>query len=87
MKAVNRELPYFFSDLNFKLIYRPTLKDELKFSHYSGDDVLDIFRDGNNDGDGFITKFKATNNSQSLQWSRQNISREKDPDPNQSEVP
>lgn len=70
-KAVNMELPYYFYDLNGKLIYRPSASDELKFSYYGGEDRLNLFRDGNNDGDGFLTSYEAGNNSQSLQWSHQ----------------
>src|SRR5690606_25678686 len=34
-------------------------------------DILDLFRDRNNDGDGLITRFKSGNSSQSLQWTHQ----------------
>jgi outer membrane cobalamin receptor len=71
VKAVNMELPYFFYDLNGKLVFRPSARDEVKFSHYSGEDLLDIFRDRNNDGDGFLTSYESGNNSQSLQWNHQ----------------
>lgn len=70
VKAVNIELPYFFYDFNGKLVYRPTNNDEVKFSYYGGDDRLDLFRDRNNDGDGFLTRYTSGNNSQSFQWSR-----------------
>jgi TonB-dependent Receptor Plug Domain/CarboxypepD_reg-like domain len=73
MKAANRELPYFFSDLNAKLVFRPSTNDEFKFSYYGGEDVLDIFRDRNNDGDGYLTKYVSGNNSQSFQWQHQDI--------------
>lgn len=73
MRAVDRELPYFFYDLNGKLVYKPSPKQEIKFSYYGGKDLLDIFRDRNNDGDGFLTSYESGNNSQSLQWSLQGL--------------
>lgn len=73
VKPLNRDLPYYFYDMNAKLTFRPSARDEVKFSFYAGDDVLDIFQDRNNDGDGFKTKFNSGNNSQSLQWQHQNF--------------
>lgn len=70
VKAVNEELPYFFYDLNGKFLFNPTSRDDLEISYYGGEDVLDLFRDRNNDGDGFLTRFTSGNNSQSLQWTR-----------------
>lgn len=65
------ELPYHFYDLNGKLIFQPSKTDNIQFSFYSGDDVLDWFRDRNNDGDGITTTFVSGNNSQSLRWQHQ----------------
>lgn len=70
VRAVNEELPYFFYDLNGKFIFKPTSNDDLEISYYGGEDVLDLFRDRNNDGDGFLTRFTSGNNSQSLRWTR-----------------
>jgi hypothetical protein len=70
VKLVNEELPYFFYDLNGKIILTPTKRDNIQFSYYGGKDVLDIFRDNNNDGDGFLTSYTSGNNSQSFRWQR-----------------
>lgn len=70
VRAIGEELPYFFYDLNGKLILQPTDRDNIEVSYYSGEDVLDIFRDNNNDGSGFLTTYKAGNNSQSIRWNR-----------------
>jgi hypothetical protein len=67
---MGEELPYFFYDLNGKLLLHPTRKDIISFSYYGGEDVLNLFRDRNGDGDGFLTTYEAGNNSQSLQWQR-----------------
>ncbi|HMG93329.1 MAG TPA: TonB-dependent receptor, partial [Chryseolinea sp.] len=70
VRVLNEELPYYFYDLNGKLILQPTERDNISFSSYVGEDILDIFRDRNNDGDGFLTKYESGNNSQSLRWQR-----------------
>ncbi|HYF67813.1 MAG TPA: TonB-dependent receptor, partial [Ohtaekwangia sp.] len=70
VKTLGEELPYFFYDLNGKLILKPSRRDQIELSYYAGEDVLNLFRDGNNDGDGFLTRFESGNNSQSLRWTR-----------------
>jgi hypothetical protein len=70
VKAMGEELPYFFYDLNGKILLKPTANDNISFSYYNGKDILDIFRDRNNDGNGFLTTYNSGNNSQSLQWRR-----------------
>lgn len=70
VKFIGEELPYFFYDLNGKIILTPTKKDNIQISYYGGKDVLDIFRDQNNDGIGFITTYNSGNNSQSIRWQR-----------------
>lgn len=70
IKAVGEELPYYFYDFNGKFIYKPSPRDEIQLSHYSGEDILDLFRDRNNDGDGFLTSYASGNSSQSLRWNR-----------------
>jgi hypothetical protein len=79
VKLVKEELPYFFYDLNAKILVKPTKQDDFEVSFYGGIDVLDIFRDRNNDGDGLLTSYQSGNNSQaraqlysggfSMQWS------------------
>lgn len=68
MSVINEELPYFFYDLNAKTIWNPSARDHISFSYYKGNDDLDIFRDRNNDGDGFLTRFQSGNDNQTLQW-------------------
>jgi hypothetical protein len=68
VQAVGEQLPYFFYDINGKLILQPAVNDKLEFSFYNGDDILDIFRDRDNDGNGFLTSFASGNASQSFQW-------------------
>src|SRR3989337_1999048 len=70
IRAIGEELPYFFYDFNAKLILKPTPRDEIQLSHYNGEDLLDLFRDQNNDGDGFLTTYASGNSSQSLRWNR-----------------
>lgn len=68
VKALGEELPYFFYDLNGKILLKPTPQDHIEISYYAGDDVLDLFRDRDNDGSGFTTTYEAGNNSQSARW-------------------
>jgi CarboxypepD_reg-like domain/TonB-dependent Receptor Plug Domain len=70
MKVIGEDVPYFFYDLNGKIIVTPTDQDNIQLSYYAGKDVLSIFRDRNNDGEGFLTSYKSGNNSQSLKWQR-----------------
>ena len=70
MKAIGEDVPYFFYDVNGKIIVTPTRHDNIQLSFYGGRDVLSIFRDRNNDGEGFLTSYKSGNNSQSLRWQR-----------------
>jgi hypothetical protein len=70
VELVGEKLPYFFYDLNAKIIINPTLKDQITIAGYLGDDKLDLFRDRNNDGRGFLTRYVSGNNSQSLRWVR-----------------
>lgn len=68
VKALGEELPYFFYDLNGKILLKPTPRDHVEMSYYGGEDVLDFYRDRDNDGSGFTTTYEAGNNSQSARW-------------------
>jgi hypothetical protein len=68
VKALGEELPYYFYDLNGKLTLHPTERDNFTIAFYSGEDILDLFRDRNNDGNGFLTTYQSGNNSQSIRW-------------------
>ena len=70
IRATGEELPYYFYDFNGKLLLKPTSRDEIQISHYSGEDILDLFRDNNNDGDGFLTTYASGNSTQTLRWNR-----------------
>lgn len=70
IRAVGEELPYFFYDLNGKIILKPSPIDRVELSYYSGEDLLDLFRDRNNDGDGFLTAYTSGNSTQSIRWNR-----------------
>jgi hypothetical protein len=70
IRVTGEELPYHFYDFNGKFLFKPTPRDEIQFSHYSGEDLLDLFRDRNGDGDGFLTTYASGNSSQSLRWNR-----------------
>jgi hypothetical protein len=68
VKTVGIDLPYYFYDFNGKIILQPTSDDAIELSHYSGEDILDLLRDRNNDGAGFLTTYASGNSSQSLKW-------------------
>lgn len=70
MKALDENVPYFFYDLNGKLIANISRRDKIQVAYYGGEDNLDYFRDRNGDGDGVTTSFKSGNNSQTIQWNR-----------------
>ena len=63
-----RRVAILFYDINGKLIIQPSAQNKVEFSFYNGQDILDIFRDGNNDGNGFLTSYSSGNASQSFQW-------------------
>jgi len=70
VKALGQNLPYYFYDLNGKLVLTPTSRDHVSISFYNGEDVLNFFRDRNGDGDGYLTQYTSGNSSQSLKWRR-----------------
>ena len=72
VKLIGEELPYYFYDLNGKFMFKPGKYDQIDLSHYSGEDILDIYRDRDNDGNGFSSTFGSGNSSQSLQWKHWN---------------
>jgi outer membrane cobalamin receptor len=72
VKALGENLPYFFYDLNGKVTINPSAKDHIEASYYGGEDILNLFRDRNGDGDGFLTRFESGNNTQSIRWNHYN---------------
>jgi hypothetical protein len=72
LKAVDENLPYYFHDLNAKLLIRPTESNRIEVAHYSGEDVLDLFKDKNHDGKGMLTTYNSGNATESLKWAHFN---------------
>lgn len=70
VKPLKIDMPYFFYDFNGKVFFKPSARDRVSLSFYTGDDLLDLFRDRNNDGRGFLTTFQSGNSNQTLQWRR-----------------
>lgn len=70
VQAIDLDLPYYFYDLNGKILFNPTSRDKIELGHYSGDDRLDYLRDRNGDGRGQTTGYHSGNNSQTLRWNR-----------------
>lgn len=68
VSIIGEELPYFFYDLNGKFILQPGKRNKVEMSFYRGQDLLDIFRDRNNDGNGFTTSYVSANSTQSVRW-------------------
>jgi hypothetical protein len=70
VEALDKEMPYYFYDVNAKFIYHPTKTDAIEVSHYDGSDALNFFKDSDNDGKGMLTTFSAANSSQTVKWDR-----------------
>lgn len=71
LATMGQDVPYFFYDVNSKLMIHPDEFNTIELTYYGGLDVLDWFRDRNGDGDGFLTTFESGNNSQVLEWKRE----------------
>jgi hypothetical protein len=69
MGLAGYKIPYSFYDVNGKLTVKLN-EQQIELSCYSGDDVLDWYRDNNDDGDGYLTTYQSGNNIQSLNWKR-----------------
>ncbi len=72
VKLVGQELPYFFYDLNGKILYRPSINSRWEFTFYEGNDVLSFsniprssLRNRN-----LTTNFVLGNSTQTLRWDR-----------------
>ncbi|NOT76943.1 MAG: TonB-dependent receptor [Cyclobacteriaceae bacterium] len=74
VKAVGQDLPYYFYDINAKVIFKPTLRDRIEVSHYSGEDKLNYRRqpqDTSARRRNISSNFTIANSSQTLLWKRQ----------------
>lgn len=69
---INEELPYYFYDLNGKVIYKPGKQDELSFSYYGGEDILDLSQEEDDESFGFTSTYASGNKSQVFQWRHRN---------------
>jgi len=72
MRLLGEQLPYHFYDLNAKVGWRPSANDEVEFTHYSGDDVLNFIPGANasrriQNANG---NFTIGNSSQTLRWTK-----------------
>ena len=72
VRLARQELPYHFYDLNAKIIFRPTRNDQIEFTHYSGDDVLNFVPGANttNASRNATSSFNIGNASQTLKWKK-----------------
>jgi hypothetical protein len=68
IKTIGQKLPYYFYDLNGKMIFKPGKLDQLDISFYSGADILDLYRDRDHDGNGLTSSYNSGNTSYSIQW-------------------
>jgi outer membrane cobalamin receptor len=70
VKTIGQSLPYFFYDLNAKVIYRPSLRNRIEFAHYSGNDVLNYARTPRDTSRrrNITSNFTIANSSQTLLW-------------------
>lgn len=65
---IGEDLPYFFYDLNGKMIFKPGSYDQVEISYYQGEDIFDFSRQENDESFGFSSTYASGNNSQSIQW-------------------
>lgn len=68
VKVVDEELPYFFYDLNSKIIFKPGKQDQVDISFYQGQDMLDLSQDEDENSYGFTSIYTIGNSSQSIHW-------------------
>lgn len=77
VQLLGQSLPYHFYDLNAKVSWRPSLNDQVEFTHYSGDDVLNFVpgATGSRRLQNTNANFTIGNSSQTLKWQKQLSSR------------
>ncbi|MBL7850796.1 MAG: TonB-dependent receptor [Cyclobacteriaceae bacterium] len=73
VRLLGQELPYHFYDLNAKVAWRPSTSDQVEFTHYSGDDVLNFIPGATASRrlQNTNANFTIGNSSQTLRWNRQ----------------
>ena len=67
IKLTGEELPYFFYDVNAKLIYQPSERDKFELGYYIGDDLLDFAGDSDRN---IQSNFTIGNQSFTFKWLR-----------------
>lgn len=72
VRAIGESLPYYFYDVNTKVIYRPSSRDQLEVTHYAGDDVMNFSRASRDTANNFrfTSNFTIGNSSQTVKWKR-----------------
>ncbi len=72
VRAAGESLPYFFYDLNGKISYRPSSRDYLEFTYYSGKDVLAFEREPRDSARNrnITSDFTIANQTQTMLWRR-----------------
>lgn len=73
VQLLGESLPYHFYDLNAKVAWNPSPNDQLEFTHYSGDDVLNFIpgASGSRRLQNSNANFTIGNSSQTLRWDKQ----------------
>lgn len=62
------ELPYFFHEVDGKIILHPSSSHQIEIGHHGGEDNLDYLRDKEDNGDEMLTTFNSRTSSQTLKW-------------------
>lgn len=72
IRLTGEELPYFFYDLNAKVIYKPNARDRMEFTIYEGNDVLDFSRSPRATlrNRNITNSFTLGNSTQTFLWKR-----------------
>lgn len=72
VKVLGEQLPYHFYDLNAKITYRPTGRDEIEATHYAGDDVLNFVPGASTSRrlQNSNSNFTIGNSSQTVRWKK-----------------
>lgn len=72
VRLLGQELPYHFYDLNAKILWRPSASDEVEFTHYSGDDVLNFIPGASTSRrlQNANSNFTIGNSSQTIRWNK-----------------
>lgn len=71
VKLIGEELPYFFYDLNGKLIFKPGKQDQFDVSFYNGKDMLNLSQEEDQNRYGFTSTYAVGNSSQAIHWRHQ----------------